>query len=124
MTGLSWEDTKYMHNRHQEHHEHSEPSEHNVHITIHQHTIEEILMKINELLTVNQSIKGQLNKAEAEIVAKITELQDAVAALTEASANVDLPQDVVDSIAEVQTAAQALDDINADPTPAPVDPAV
>jgi hypothetical protein len=89
----------------------------------HHHTpFEEfIIMKINELLTVNQSIKGQLNKAEAEIVGKVADLNAKIDALVAASADADLPAEVVTSIEEVQTAAQALDDIVADPVPVPVE---
>jgi hypothetical protein len=114
MNSLSWEDMEEMHNRHTEHNEHKPH---------HQLTIEEeILMKINELLTVNQSIKGQLNKAEAEIVGKLTHLQAAIDNLTQAAQNLDLPDEVVASIGEVQAASQALDDIVPDEAPAPVDP--
>jgi hypothetical protein len=114
MNSLSWEDMEEMHNRHTEHNEHKPH---------HQLTIEEeILMKINELLTVNQSIKGQLNKAEAEIVGKLTHLQAAIDNLTQAAQNLDLPDEVVASIGEVQAASQALDDIVPDEVPAPVDP--
>jgi hypothetical protein len=80
-----------------------------------------ILMKISELLTVNQSIKGQLNKAEAEIVGKVTELNAKIDELVAAAGNADLPEEVNQSIADVQTAAQALDDIVADPVPVPVE---
>jgi hypothetical protein len=80
-----------------------------------------ILMKISELLTANQSIKGQLNKAEAEIVGKVAELNAKIDELIAAAGNADLPEEVNQSIAEVQTAAQALDDIVADPVPVPVE---
>jgi hypothetical protein len=83
----------------------------------HTHFEDMIIMKINELLTVNQSIKGQLNKAEAEIVGKIAELNAKIDALVAAADGADLPDDVVASIQDVQTAAQSLDDINADPVP-------
>jgi hypothetical protein len=82
------------------------------------HNLEEsILMKINELLTINQSIKGQLNKAEAEIVGKVADLNSKIDELLDLASNADLPADVVTSIEEVQVAAQALDDIVADPVP-------
>jgi hypothetical protein len=87
----------------------------------HHHFEELILMKINELLTVNQSIKGQLNKAEAEIVGKVTDLQTKIDALVAAAEQADLPAEVVASIEEVQAAAQGLDDIVADPVPVPVE---
>jgi hypothetical protein len=78
-------------------------------------------MKISELLTVNQSIKGQLNKAEAEIVGKVADLNNKIDVLLNMANNADLPEEVNQSIADVQTAAQALDDIVADPVPVPVE---
>ena len=72
-------------------------------------------MKISELLTLNTSIKGQLNKAEAEIVGKITELQAKIDALVAAAADADLPAEVAQSITDLQTASQALDDVVPDP---------
>jgi len=71
-------------------------------------------MKLTELVTINQSIKGQLNKAEQEIIAKVTTLQEKIDELVANAADADLPQEVVDSLTEVQTASQALDDLNAD----------
>ena len=71
-------------------------------------------MKLTELVTINQSIKGQLNKAEQEIIAKVADLQEKIDELVANAADADLPQEVVDSITEVQTAAQALDDLNPD----------
>jgi hypothetical protein len=85
----------------------------------HTHFEDLMIMKLNELLTVNQSIKGQLNKAEAEIVGKVTELQTKIDELVANAANADLPDDVVQSITDVQTAAQSLDDLNADPVAEP-----
>ena len=81
---------------------------------IHQHTVEDLFMKLTELVTINQSIKGQLNKAEQEIIAKVTTLQEKIDELVANAADADLPQEVVDSLTEVQTASQALDDLNAD----------
>ena len=93
-----------MHNRHNE-----RPPEY-----IHQHTVEDLFMKLTELVTINQSIKGQLNKAEQEIIAKVADLQEKIDELVANAADADLPQEVVDSLTEVQTASQALDDLNAD----------
>ena len=93
-----------MHNRHNDH-----PPQH-----IHQHTVEDLIMKLTEFVTINQSIKGQLNKAEQEIIAKVTTLQEKIDELVANAADADLPQEVVDSLTEVQTASQALDDLNAD----------
>jgi hypothetical protein len=85
---------------------------------LHHTNFEEILlMKVSELLTVNQSIKGQLNKAEAEIVGKIVDLQAKVDALVAAAADASLPEEVNQSIADLQTSAQSLDDVVPDPAP-------
>ena len=92
-----------MHNRHNNHPQH-----------IHQHAVEDLFMKLTELVTINQSIKGQLNKAEQEIIAKVADLQEKIDELVANAADADLPQEVVDSLTEVQTASQALDDLNAD----------
>jgi hypothetical protein len=81
-----------------------------------------IIMKINELLTINTSIKNQLNKAEAEIVAKIAALQAAVDTLTASLADVELTAEQAQSVTDLQTAAQALDDLNPDLIPEPVEP--
>ena len=81
-------------------------------------------MKLSELLTVNESVKGQLNKAEAEITAKLADLQAAVDNLTAQLADVTLTDAQAQSVADVQAAAQALDDVVPDvvlePAPEPV----
>jgi SMC interacting uncharacterized protein involved in chromosome segregation len=87
---------------------------HNPH---HKTQYEELLMKINELLQINQSITGQLNKAEAEIVARIAALQAAVDDLTAQLADQDLTPEQVASLEALQASAQALDDITPDPAP-------
>jgi len=74
-------------------------------------------MKINELLQINQSITGQLNKVEAEIIAKIAALQDAVNALTAQLADQDLTPEQVASLTDLQNVAQSLDDIVPDAAP-------
>jgi hypothetical protein len=73
-----------------------------------------ICMKLSELLAANVSIKNQLNKAEAEIVAKIAALQAAVDTLTASLADVELTAEQAQSVTDLQTAAQALDDLNPD----------
>jgi hypothetical protein len=78
------------------------------------HFEKEMLMLLSELLAVNVSIKNQLNKAEAEIVAKVAELQASVDALTTQLADVALTPEQSQSVTDVQAAAQALDDINPD----------
>jgi hypothetical protein len=99
--------------------EDSNPGNHHIphHNPHHKTHYEIIIMKIEELVTINQSIKGQLNKAEAEILANIADLRAKIDELVAAAANADLPQEVVDSLTEVQAAAQALDDVNPDETP-------
>lgn len=77
-------------------------------------------MKLNELLAVNVSIKDQLNKAEAEILAKVAALNEAILNLTQQLENVDLTAEQEQSVLDLQTAAQALDDINPDVVVEPV----
>jgi hypothetical protein len=103
-TPITWEDLETMSTTHV-HHYFYHPSE------------EIIIMKISELLTVNESIKNQLNKAEAEIVAKIAALQAAVDELTAQLANQDLTPEQVASLTALQESAQALDEIVPDPAP-------
>jgi precorrin-2 methylase len=100
-----------MHNRHQEHDDDDDDERRRHKFT---HFEEAIIMKLNELLAINVSVKDQLNKAEQEIIAKVTTLQEKIQELIDAASNADLPQDVVDSLVEVQTAAQSLDDLNPD----------
>jgi ACT domain-containing protein len=52
--------------------------------------LKEINMLLSELLTKNQSIAGQLNKVEVEIVTKLAALQAAVDDLTEQLGNLEL----------------------------------
>jgi hypothetical protein len=121
-----------MHNRHQPPYEHEREHDHkedqHFHERLYQHLtrFEELtIMKFNELILANQSIKGQLNKAEQEITAKVTTLQEKIDELLELASTTDLPQDVVDSLNEVQVAAQSLDDLNADAVEEPpVEPTV
>jgi DNA-binding protein H-NS len=79
------------------------------------HFEKETLMLLSELLTINQSIKGQLSKAEAEIIAKTAALQASIEALTAQLANAELTPEQAQSVTDVQAAAQALDDLNPDP---------
>jgi hypothetical protein len=76
-----------------------------------------ILMNLEELLTTNESIKNQLNKAETELVARLADLQASVDKLTAALASVELTPEQEQSVTELQAAAQALDDLTPD-TPA------
>jgi hypothetical protein len=79
------------------------------------HFEKETIMLLSELLTINQSVKGQLNKVETEIIAKTSELQAAIDALTAQLADVALTPEQAQSVTDVQAAAQALDDLNPDP---------
>jgi uncharacterized protein YdeI (YjbR/CyaY-like superfamily) len=99
--------------------EDSNPGNHHIphHNPHHKTHYEIIIMKIAELLEAQASVKNQLNKAEAEIVAKIGTLQDAITTLTEQLADLNLPDEVVQSVTELQAAAQSLDDLNPDETP-------
>jgi hypothetical protein len=86
-------------------------------------------MTLSELLAANESIKNQLNKSEAEIVAKIAALQAAVDTLTESVtmrctqsvlqaavdtltaslADVELTEEQAQSVTDLQAAVQALE---------------
>ena len=103
-TPITWEDLETMSTTHVHHH-------------FYHPTQEIIIMKINELLQINQSITGQLNKVEAEIIAKIAALQDAVNAVTAQLADQDLTPEQVASLTDLQNVAQSLDDIVPDAAP-------
>lgn len=72
-------------------------------------------MKLSELLSINQSITGQLSKIEVEVNAKIDELTGAVNTLTGQLADVPLTQEQMDSVTAVQAAVNALDALVPDP---------
>ena len=74
-------------------------------------------MLLSELLTKNTSIVGQLNKVETEIVKKIADLQEAVDDLTSQMGDVELTEEQTDSFDAVQTAVDALDNLNEDTVP-------
>jgi len=74
---------------------------------------EEILVKLEELAASMLTISNQLNKAKDEILSKIADLNDAVAAAQ------DVPAEVVNAVSGVIAAAQALDDIVPDAPPPP-----
>jgi len=97
------------------HHQEKEPT-HN-----YTYFLRRIEMLLSELLTKNQSIVGQLNKVEAEIVKKVADLQAAIDKLTEQMGDVELTAEQTASFDAVQTAVDALDALNADnlhePTP-------
>lgn len=75
-------------------------------------TIGEILMKQEELVAKLQAVDAQTKKAMAEIVARITQLQDAIQATP-----TDLPPEVEAALQNLITTVQALDDLNPDPAP-------
>jgi hypothetical protein len=75
------------------------------------HTEREILMKLEELLTINNSIKDQLTKIDQEIIAKLADLQAAIDALTQQLSEVELSEEQAASVTAVQDAVNALDAI-------------
>lgn len=79
-------------------------------------------MKLVELLSINESVKNQLNKVETEIVARLEELQTTIDKLAANMADVVLTDEQAQSVLDVQAAVQKLDDIV--PDPAPVEPPV
>jgi hypothetical protein len=74
-------------------------------------TEREIIMKLEELLTINNSIKDQLTKIDQEIIAKLADLQAAIDQLNQQLADVELTAEQAQSVQDVQDAVQALDDI-------------
>jgi len=76
-------------------------------------------MLLSELLTINQSVAGQLNKVEVEVVAKLNELQAAITQLTAQLADAPLSDAQADAVNAVVAAAQRLDAIVPDEEPAP-----
>jgi hypothetical protein len=77
-----------------------------------------IEMLLSELLTKNQSIAGQLNKVETEIVKKIADLQEAIDKLTAQMGDVELTAEQTASIEAIQTAVDALDNLTPNSEPA------
>ena len=71
----------------------------------------EILMKLEELLTVNNSLAEQLSKIDLEIVAKLGALQAAIDELTAQLASVELTEEQAASVVAVQEAVNSLDAI-------------
>jgi DNA-binding protein H-NS len=68
-------------------------------------------MKLEELLTINNSIKDQLTKIDQEIITKLAELQTAIDKLTEQLAAVELTDEQAASVVAVQDAVNAIDAI-------------
>ena len=71
-------------------------------------------MLLSELLAVNVSLKDQLTKIDLEIVAKLAELQAAIDKLTQQLGDVVLTAEQVQSITDLQSAVDALDNLNPD----------
>jgi hypothetical protein len=71
----------------------------------------EITMKLSELLLINQSISGQLSKAETEILAAADRLHLQVANLTAQLADAPLSEAQANSVNDLVAAAQRFDDI-------------
>ena len=79
-------------------------------------------MKLEEILTINQSFKGQLSKIEAEILVKRDELQATIADLKAKLANIELTPEQAQSFFDVQIALDGLDSIVPDPEPVTEEP--
>jgi hypothetical protein len=71
----------------------------------------EINMKLQDLLTINNSIKDQLTKIDQEIIAKLADLQAAIDALTQQLSEVELSEEQAASVTAVQDAVNAIDAI-------------
>jgi hypothetical protein len=84
-------------------------------------TERKILMKLSELLTINESLVGQLSHIESEVVDKLAELQTAIDNLTANLADVELTPEQAQSVLDVQVAVQELDDIIPEPIPGPLE---
>ena len=67
-------------------------------------TTKEMNMKIGELVTAVNEVGTQLTKAKGEILAKITELEAALA-------DVDVPQAAQEALDALKVQAQELDDV-------------
>ena len=78
-------------------------------------------MKLSELLTANESLVGQLNKVETEIVGRLDTLQAAIDKLTFDLDDLELTPEQEKSVLDVQEAAQRLDDIIPDQIPTPIE---
>jgi uncharacterized coiled-coil protein SlyX len=83
-----------------------------------------IIMKLSEIFTINTSLAGQLNKVEAEVVAQVAALRAAIDQLTADLTDVTLTAEQAQSITDLQTIVQKLDDLNPDLIPEPVEPPV
>lgn len=76
-------------------------------------------MKLSDLNDTLATLVAQFDKAHDEIIAKQDELNAKISDLETALANVEVPADASAAIDALKTAAQSLDDIVPDPTPAP-----
>lgn len=72
------------------------------------HEVEKLMTAVTDLAAAVTDVKNTLVRARDEIVAKIAALEDALS-------SVELPEDAETALAELRSAAQALDDIV--PTP-------
>ena len=74
-----------------------------------------IIMLLSDLLTINQSVVGQLNNAETKILAAMAALNATIVDLTTQLADAPLSQVQADAVNAVVAAAQNLDNIVPDP---------
>jgi hypothetical protein len=78
-----------------------------------------LLMKLSDLLTLNNSLYGQVTKIDAEVTAKLAELQAAIDNLTAILVDAPLTDEQTASVDAVVAAVQKLDDIIPDTIPEP-----
>jgi len=76
-------------------------------------------MRLSDLLTLNNSLYGQVTKIDAEVTAKLAELQAAIDNLTATLADAPLTGEQASSVDAVVAAVQKLDGIIPDAIPEP-----
>jgi len=73
--------------------------------------LENIEMKLSEVIVQNESMAGQISKVEGEIIAKFAELQAQIAAMIVELADVTLSDSQAAAVNAVAEGVQRLDDI-------------
>lgn len=97
---------------HEDHEDHEDHEEHQVVPKYLLTKLErEIIMKLTELLAINNSMKDQLTKIDLEIITKLGALQTAIDELTAQLAGVELTEEQTASVLAVQEAVNSLDAI-------------
>ena len=73
--------------------------------------LENIEMKLSEVIVQNESMAGQISKVEGEIIAKFAELQAQIAAMIVELADVTLSDSQAAAVNAVAEGVQRLEDI-------------